>query len=86
MASTSKLEAIVDKSTTRVGGKLAEATQEGERVVKETQKWKVVDKTQGGEKNKKLLWEKQKTIGAKNKKNKMRKGGITYVDKSTTRV
>jgi hypothetical protein len=38
MASTSKLEAIVDKSTTRVGGKLAEATQEGERVVKETQK------------------------------------------------
>jgi hypothetical protein len=45
----------------------------------------VDDKTQGGDKNKKTLVRKAKTIGAKNK-NKMRKDRITYVDKSTTRV
>ena len=55
------------------------------RIVKERQSEKWVTRPRGGEKKKKTLVRKTKTIGAKNK-NKMRKDRITYIDKSTTRV
>jgi hypothetical protein len=45
-----------------------------------------VTRPRGGRKIKNFGEKKQKTIGAKNKKNTMRKDRITYVDKSTTRV